>query len=785
MNRLHLLIVTLLALPFVFTTPAEAQYAGRDPSECALMSTAEVEVVPYEIQPRDRCTRIAQRHFGDRQRYDLIHEYNPDLGPTPHRFRPGTYICLPRRATDSDAAAAQITALRRNVRRRRGEQANWTDAALGQELDRGTHVNTLENAYAELTFADRTIITLRNDTLVVVYGSAGNSQRRSGTEAVLERGSLRTRLSGLRGGQRFSVRTPSSTVALGEGGSVTSVDESATTRVSNHTGSAAQVSGRSGSPVSVPAGMGSEVRRNRRPSPPRPLPAAPIWLEQPSRFMGTPNYTRIAGGWSPVEVARVYQVEAVRVDGDNEQLVARVEVPNSVSRFEMHRLPPGDYRVRVSTIDDAFFESVPSEPWEIRVDVVGVAVEGESIDATFDAGDPSIEVAETADVPLGGRLVFPDGVRCGVGDERASELTLTTVGPLALQCDTDGGVSVAVMRVVGSQMRSDTAVLTRGAVQEVQIQTTSSDERDSAEFVGAGLEVVDVEQNDDGYLVRVRADPDAPSPATLSWMDGGDALAQMSFELAAPDDVVVIEDDVEEPVVLVPQAPWTQVVGTLGVPDHGGLRDTSRDGVYGWLGATVEAASDVRVRGTVGVHAALFSRQLQLEVTAAYDFVGPTLPTRGSGDVSATLGYRANLESFDFVVDMQAFFPSGPDGIGSIRLIPSAHFGLTVADRVRLRMRQGASIQTRDTDTLTSWISAYGVESRIVAGLNAGLEFDVTYGEERSTRLTIPSLSLAVSYEFEPVMINAAFRVPLTEDGQALLGDYAFLLSVEAGTWGN
>ncbi|MFK8004028.1 MAG: FecR domain-containing protein [Polyangiales bacterium] len=748
------------------------------------MSTAEVEVVPYEIQPRDRCTRIAQRQFGDRQRYDLIHEYNPDLGPTPHRFRPGTFICLPRRATESDAAAAQITALRRDVRRRQGERANWTDAALGQDLDRGTHVNTLANAYAELTFADRTIITLRNDTLVVVYGSAGNSQRRSGTEAVLERGSLRTRLSGLREGERFSVETPSSTVALGEGGSVTSVDESATTRVSNHTGAAAEVRGSSGGRVSVPAGMGSEVRRNRRPTPPRPLPAAPTWLEQPSRFVGTPTYTRVAGGWTPVEAAHVYQVEAVRVEGDNEQLVARVEVPSSVSRFEMHRLPPGDYRVRVSTIDASSFESVPSESWEIRVDVIGVATEGQSVDASFDAGDPSVEVADAAEVPLGARLVFPDGVRCGVGDERNSELTLTSVGSLDLECDSAGGASVVTMRVIGSQMQSDTTSLTRGDIQEVQVQTASSDASGSAQFEGEGLEVVDVEQNDDGYLVRVRALEDAPSPATLSWVDGGNALAQVSFELLAADEVPVVVET-PEPEVVVPDAPWTQVIGTMGLPDHGGLRDTSRDGVYGWLGATVEAASDVRVRGSVGAHAALFSRQLQLEASAAYDFAGPTLATRGSGDVAASIGYRPNFDSFDFVLDMGALFPSGPDGIGSVRLIPSAHFGLTIADRVRLRMRQGASIRTRDTDTLTSWISAYGVESRIIEGLNAGLEFDLTYGERRADRLVIPSLSLAVSYEFEPVMINAAFRVPLSEAGQALLGDYAFLLSVEAGSWGN
>lgn len=747
------------------------------------MSTAEVEVVPYEIQPRDRCTRIAQRQFGDRQRYDLIHEYNPDLGPTPHRFRPGTFICLPRRATESDAAAAQITALRRDVRRRQGERANWTDAALGQDLDRGTHVNTLANAYAELTFADRTIITLRNDTLVVVYGSAGNSQRRSGTEAVLERGSLRTRLSGLREGERFSVETPSSTVALGEGGSVTSVDESATTRVSNHTGAAAEVRGSSGGRVSVPAGMGSEVQRNRRPTPPRPLPAAPTWLEQPSRFVGTPTYTRVAGGWSPVEAARVYQVEAVRVEGDNEQLVARVEVPSSVSRFEMHRLPPGDYRVRVSTIDASSFESVPSESWEIRVDVIGVAPEGQSVDASFDAGDPSVEVADAAEVPLGARLVFPDGVRCGVGDERNSELTLSTVGDLALECDTAGGASVVTMRVIGSQMQSDTTSLTRGDIQEVQVRTASSVAGASAQFEGEGLEVVDVEQNDDGYLVQVRALEDAPSPATLSWVDGDSALAQVSFELLAADEVPV--EAVPEPEIVVPDAPWTQVIGTMGLPDHGGLRDTSRDGVYGWLGATVEAASDVRVRGSIGAHAALFSRQLQLEASAAYDFAGPTLATRGSGDVAASVGYRPNLDSFDFVLDMGALFPSGPDGIGSVRLIPSAHIGVTIADRVRLRMRQGASIRTRDADTLTSWISAYGVESRIVEGLNAGLEFDLTYGERRAERLVIPSLSLAVSYEFEPVMINAAFRVPLSEDGQTLLGDYAFLLSVEAGTWGN
>jgi hypothetical protein len=99
----------------------------------------------------------------------------------------------------------------------------------------------------------------------------------------------------------------------------------------------------------------------------------------------------VHGAWSPVAGARVYRVEIARMPSGRE-LIAAVEVPSDVSRFEIHRLPPGLYYARVSTIDGELFESRPSDAYAFEIVLGRLDAPGEHVPAAgFDYGDASEE----------------------------------------------------------------------------------------------------------------------------------------------------------------------------------------------------------------------------------------------------------------------------------------------------------------------------------------------------------------------------------------------------------
>ena len=62
------------------------------------------ETFVYVVKKGDSCSRIALEAFGDRKRYDLIHQFNPGMGPPPHRLEPGRKLVLPRVVGDAAGA---------------------------------------------------------------------------------------------------------------------------------------------------------------------------------------------------------------------------------------------------------------------------------------------------------------------------------------------------------------------------------------------------------------------------------------------------------------------------------------------------------------------------------------------------------------------------------------------------------------------------------------------------------------------------------------------------------
>ena len=154
--------------------------------------------VRYVVRPGDTCVRIARHHYGDSRATVFIHAANPDMGPTPHRLRPGTTLTLPPRRTGAAAPDALLTAVHNRVE---VQAPAPRPGRANDALYRGMRVNTEERSTAEVTFADETQLQLAERTLIVILGETSTRVQRdaSARDTVLERGALTAFLTGLDG----------------------------------------------------------------------------------------------------------------------------------------------------------------------------------------------------------------------------------------------------------------------------------------------------------------------------------------------------------------------------------------------------------------------------------------------------------------------------------------------------------------------------------------------------------------------------------------------------------
>lgn len=412
------------------------------------------EFVDYTIQAGDTCASIAERVYGDRRHASIVHDYNPHATRDPSgcnaSLQPGTRLRLPREAPTPSAPDAEVTGLHRVVRSRPPGRDTWAEAYVGQALFRGWRVNTLEQAAAELAFRDASLLRLRENTLVIIFGPTQAQARRSGTKAVLEEGALRSRLSELSGGVR--VETPSAQVDLAAGSSLVSLDRERTSRVANFEGREVVVATAQGrAPVKVARGMGTKVSRTSPPTPPRPLPPSPAWLEgDPSSFVALVGRSVVGGSWAPVAGAAFYRVE-IALERDGRNPMGAVGVPASITSFELRGLAPGTYHVAVSAIDADQFESPPSAWRELRV------VEARLVEPAGTAPQPRPASPDEAAAPLrvaaGTSFVAPQGYRCAAGaGQPAEQVALTVAGATTVRCiGSDGGAAGAIdVEVIGA-----------------------------------------------------------------------------------------------------------------------------------------------------------------------------------------------------------------------------------------------------------------------------------------------------------------------------------------------
>lgn len=417
MRRVHLGFGAALAALF-----AQPVAAGAE----------KVALTPYVVQPKDNCSRIAKKLYGDSRYIELIHQNNA-LGPKPHRLRAGQVLRVPPRATEAPQRGpdATLTFVRNQV------EAYTPEYHRGQKdepLRQGHRVSTLDQSSAEITFRDESQITLGEHTLVIVFGDgAGEAQasRRPRTgETTLLRGALLARLGELSGEPPPPLVTPGARVTFAPGASEARVhvDDKRATRLSVYRGASKLGSG--GRAVSVPSGFGSRADLGRRPTPPRPLPGAPR-LHVPGLRLtaGAPGPVDIEGQIEPAGSGprpASYRVQLARDERMNDLLVDARVAASPGARLQARAVPPGDYFARVSAIDGDEFQGPPSATARVRVVHIGHALEPVATGAG--AGEAR------------GRVELPAGLRCTLDGQAVAGAAVQAVPtrPHVLRCAAAG-----------------------------------------------------------------------------------------------------------------------------------------------------------------------------------------------------------------------------------------------------------------------------------------------------------------------------------------------------------
>ncbi len=409
----------------------------------------------YIVEDGDTCTNLAKKFYGH-SRYQVILKYN-DVGPPPHHLTPGQSLILPRPEymREDGRADAKVAHREGNVRARPPAEGGWKPAQPGLDLFRSWRVNTLEEAFARLAFRDKSALSMRENTLVVIFGGTSSEIRRQKSRAELKYGSLRHHLDALSGGgASVEVVTPASEMSLGEGSALVSVEkEAGTTRVANHEGKAAKVYSRNkagkrkGRAVKVARGMGSKVVPGKKPSKPKPLPPAPKWktlggsMVRPT-FGGNLSAVQIL--WNKVPKAANYLVQLSR-DEQGQEVVQAALAPAKTDGADLRDLEPGTWWLSVSSIDDDYFEGPPSN--RARLDVVAMRMEDP-------LGKPWVHPSVASQAPewawQGSKLLLPRDLLCqGPSDAApvADTVMLDKLGQAEIRCETTEGVKMPPLKM--------------------------------------------------------------------------------------------------------------------------------------------------------------------------------------------------------------------------------------------------------------------------------------------------------------------------------------------------
>lgn len=512
------------------------------------------EFESYVVKNGDTCTSISEAFFGDKRRYDLIHAYN-DLSADNYACLPGRTLKIAKIPALPDALVAEKAG---DVRARGPAQQNWNEALAGMDLYSAWRLNTLQKARAEIAFQDTSTLLMSPETLVIIYGQSREKTRVEPARTVLESGRLRSRLDELAG---VKVESPSSTATLGSGQAQVTVESDGLTRVENHRGKPAEVTGKAGGKVAVKQGMGTRVKPNAQPEPPRPLPQTPVWLSAESFTVGFEGIgATVSLRWEPVAQAKAYYVELAR-DPRGIDVVESVFVPADRTELHIKNTPPGTYFAVVSSVDADKFESVPSLIHHVRSATVSLPAENLTVDASG-----------TYRVVLGTAVRPPKNMVCRTtpNDTFSATPIFATPGDTALECQVNQSVGAQKVFVdVPTTRRADDRKLSTAQARVVYWTFDPAPPGEVA-FTAEGGEVAQAANTPQGYAIKVKATHD--QPVTLVATFGQVELGRHTYEVEAQGQAAAVPPDIYQLQLLGGYAYYDGIegadVGPLGASLH-------------------------------------------------------------------------------------------------------------------------------------------------------------------------------------------------------------------------
>lgn len=328
------------------------------------------QVIQWTVGEEETCGDIAVALYGSSRYAYLVERYSSvDCRGGSLVLKPGLTLVVPAEVTS--LATAEVRSIKPEVRAK-PPGGGWQSAEPGMPLHERYSVNTREEARADIRFVDRTRIFLSEKTLVVIYGTARQSQvaRQKEVIAELDSGELQAGLAaiagkraeiGVSGGAKVSAESRDTVLRKNA--------EKKRTTVSVFDGKANVRSG--GKQVEVPKNYGSAFVERQAPSDPQPLPPPPAWdagtspmivlVERDAKQGGL-----IKGAWSAIPGAVKYRVE-LATDPRFEELVVREEVGSEILNFRAEKMPTGRYYLRVRAIDGDDFLGIASVKREVSI----------------------------------------------------------------------------------------------------------------------------------------------------------------------------------------------------------------------------------------------------------------------------------------------------------------------------------------------------------------------------------------------------------------------------------
>jgi hypothetical protein len=343
-------------------------------------------VVQWGVQKGETCEDIARALYGSPKWATLVQRYNHVACKSGVPLAEGTTLILPEKPTT--LPDAKLRSMNPDVRARPGG-GSWSPASPGMPLYSNYNVNTLDQGRADVEFIDRTRVFLAANTLVVIYGTASQTRvsKTPPASVEVESGEVKAGLAALRG--------DAVEVAVKGGGRVSAASRDTVVQRKGERTTVAVFDGKAGvenagKKVEVPKNHGTRFVGASPPIPPRPLPPAPAWAgEGDDTVLAPGGVGTIAVSWNAVPVAVAYRFELAR-DPEFHDLVAREEVPASITSFRGEKLPVGTYYISVRAIDKEEYLGVAADTRAVRL-----------VDARIESGTGRLSPKEVEVSPYG------------------------------------------------------------------------------------------------------------------------------------------------------------------------------------------------------------------------------------------------------------------------------------------------------------------------------------------------------------------------------------------------